>query len=552
FSAAHMYSKVLILVPSLFFKFGERRLNAARYIVELEILMPAEPEQSADDVYDKPKPSRTEHDKEEFAKLLKEWQREKDKFAELLKDEWQQKEDERRKEIARLLRKHFSERRLEFWGWLWRNIKSLALGQGEPPKAKTGTLVPVGDFPSLDDARSAIKRYFDALKSIDEDGRSFLSRVEIDVGYLAPLFLVTGLINRFADEDGWTLILRNYRGLVEGDTQYSVELRELRSFLFNCWLLWGPSVSSCSCKAWIAEDHPESLTIQYGYGDENNSIDVTIRNGRGFNFMNVFKSRLAKLPDRDATEFTPVSIYAAPYKVIGRFKWGPHLPEGEISPAQKLIQGGTLGRRKPLSGRIMLECDDNNVSLIDTEQSAKYYSAYIWVMFVIEDGEGNLFFPHQPWKNLLPFFEHGNIADATTFLTLKECLIAKVASALTEILERAPNPGEASVSIRYVCALDDSNCSAPGSVLFPTHRGVGQGSAAGPKPERLIDILKKTVSSVQSLSAAHGAGRLQLPSEGGSEADHDFASCDLPAIVEGFYQDLKSQGDSPSCSQGNL
>ena len=440
-----------------------------------------------------------------------------------------------------------------FGGGFGEILNRSLLGRPKPaPKGKTGTLVPVGDFPSLDDSRPAIKRYFDVLKTIGEDDRSFLSRVEINVGYLAPLFLVTGLVNRFADEDGWTLILQNYRELVEGDTQYSAELRELRSFLFNCWLLWGPSVSSCSCNTWIAEDHPESLTIQYGYGDENNSIDVMIRNGRGFNFMNVFKGRLAKLPDRDATEFTPVSIYAAPYKVIGRFKWGPHLPEGEISPAQKLIQGGTLGRRKPLSGRIMLECDDNNVSLIDTEQSAKYYSAYIWVMFVIEDGEGNLFFPHQPWKNLLPFFEHGNIADATTFLTLKECLIAKVASALTEILERAPNPGEASVSIRYVCALDDSNCSAPGSVLFPTHRGVGQGSAAGPKPERLIDILKKTVSSVQSLSAAHGAGRLQLPSEGGSEADHDFASCDLPAIVEGFYQDLKSQGDSPSCSQGNL
>ena len=43
FSAAHKYSKVLILVPSLLFRFGERRLNAARYIVELEILMPAGP-----------------------------------------------------------------------------------------------------------------------------------------------------------------------------------------------------------------------------------------------------------------------------------------------------------------------------------------------------------------------------------------------------------------------------------------------------------------------------------------------------------------------------
>jgi len=47
------------------------------------------------------------------------------------------------------------------------------------------------------------------------------------------------LLNRFADEDGWKLVLDHYRGLIEKDSAYSTELRELRSFLFNCWLLWG-------------------------------------------------------------------------------------------------------------------------------------------------------------------------------------------------------------------------------------------------------------------------------------------------------------------------
>ena len=68
---------------------------------------------------------------------------------------------------------------------------------------------------------------------------------------------------------------------------------------------------------------------------------------------------------------------------------------------------------------------------------SQYYSAYLWIMFVIVDREsGKLFHEEKPWKNLLAYFEYGNIADASTYQTLKENLVAKLCSSLSEILER--------------------------------------------------------------------------------------------------------------------
>jgi len=106
--------------------------------------------------------------------------------------------------------------------------------------------VAIADFPQLDDSRTKIKRYFEALErrgqAKAEDPDRFLTEARFESGYIAPIFLITGLVNRFADEDGWNLVLDNYRRLIEEDAFYAPELRELRSFLFNCWLLWGPSI----------------------------------------------------------------------------------------------------------------------------------------------------------------------------------------------------------------------------------------------------------------------------------------------------------------------
>src|SRR5262249_37170727 len=91
--------------------------------------------------------------------------------------------------------------------------------------------VAIADFPQLDDSRAKIKRYFEALErramTKGEDATRFLTEARFESGYIAPIFLITGLVNRFADEDGWKLVLDNYRRLIEKDTFYGRELREL-------------------------------------------------------------------------------------------------------------------------------------------------------------------------------------------------------------------------------------------------------------------------------------------------------------------------------------
>ncbi len=514
-NAAAKMGSLLRYAPSLIVDFKGQRLCAARYIAELEILRPrARP----------PKPR--DYQPHEFNRIFTAWAAE---------------EMARRSSISALIRQHFNETRTGLWRSIGRGIKSLSRNSRQAMgRSESTTVVPIDDFPSLDDSRIAIKRYFDVLESMGYRDAKFVSTAQLEVGYLAPLFLITGLINRFTDEDGWKLILNNYRHLVQSDEKYSTELRELRSFLFNCWLLWGPSIAPCSCPLWIPKNPAckNDLTIQYGFGDENNSIDIVVKNGRGVNFATGLENRLNPSPKEMASDadFTPIALCAAPYRVKGTFRWGPKLKDDEISDAQRFIQGGAASARKPLNGRIVLECREGDVEIADASDSPKYYSAYLWIMFVISDSDGKPHFP-QRWKNVLVYFEHGNIADATTYQTLKENLISKVCSSLTEILSRKSDDGR--VAIRYACAFDDSYCGPKDGVLFSPHQGLaGAQGASAYKKARLVDILRQATSK---LGTNHPltSGRLCLPETPRPSAPNEYGSCQLPEIIEEFYGALQ-------------
>lgn len=516
--AAGKIGLLLTYAPSLIVDFRGERLSAARYLAELEILKPKARS-----------PNPRDYRPREFQRVLK---------------EWSAGEQQRRASITALIRHHFYVTRPGVWGSIGRGLKRLTAKFRKPDGLALDptTVVPIDDFPSLDDSRVAIKRYFDVLGSMGYRDATFVSSARLEVGYLAPLFLITGLINRFTDEDGWKLILNNYRQLVRADEKYSLELRELRSFMFNCWLLWGPSVAPCSCPLWIPKDPSckNDLIIQYGFGDENNSIDLIVKNGRGIHFATSLENRLNPSPkEMDDADFTPIALCAAPYRVRGSFRWGPDMDDAKISEAQRFIQGGASGSRKPLNGRIVMECRDLDVEIADASLSAKYYSAYLWIMFVILDCDGK---PHfsQRWKNLLVYFEHANIADASTYQTLKENLISKASSSLTEILGRRSDMER--VAIRYACAFDDSYCGPSDSVLFPPHQGLAGMRSAGLQAKRakLIDILRETTLR---LPADHvlNSGRLCLPETSRPCDPNGYASCHLPEIIEEFYGELQEK-----------
>ena len=502
--AAFWHAKTLMI------DFKAPRLAAARYIAELEILMP-----------DLRKPNRSDYDPQDF---------------EQVQANWNKLNAEHKKLKRHLFQSHFESRRLGVAKWLWRGVRRLLPNASPNATMEEKSNIIITDIPSIDDSRDAIKHYFDALEDMGLTSKpSFISTVEFRFGYLAPLYLITGLINRFGGEEGWKLILENYRGLIERDNEaYSSELVELRSFLFNCWLLWGPSISPCGCEYWLphhatAEDH---IILQYGFGDENNSVDVLIE-GR--------KEASERIADRlnsprntaRKSDFNPIAIMAAPFKIKGTFTWGPVLDDDEVPQAQKLIQGGTI-LPNPNNGRIVLRCAERDVTS-NTEKSSKYYSAYIWIMFSIETMDGKPFFPER-WKNLLVYFEHGNIAEATTFQTLKESLVTKACSSIAEILNRGSDRDR--VRIRYACSLDDPFCCPESEMVFPPEKGILANAGARNKETRLVEIMADLVS--RHPEAVLRSERLILPTSARPENHNDYSSCGLPEIVEEFYRDLRS------------
>jgi hypothetical protein len=508
--------------PTLLLAFPRRRFIGARYYTELQILQPRGGP-----------PSRRDYNEREYARRL---------------EAAREAEGRRRARIRQLLRERLTEEPGVLTVvvlWLFRKLR-LMRGHEQPMGP-----VAIADFPQLDDSRTKIKRYFEALERRSmqkgEEPTRFLTEARFESGYIAPIFLITGLVNRFADDDGWNLVLDNYRRLIEKDAFYSTELRELRSFLFNCWLLWGPSIQPCSCENWAsggAAGSPGDLMIQYGYGDENNSIDILVKGGLAADF----RAKLNAILNKHAADHLnkPFNVSAAPFVATGRFRWGPSLSDAEICTAQALVRGGSdANQRHPINGRVILECRHNDVTVApEISQSSGYYSAYLWVMFLIQDAKGQCFHA-EPWKNLLVFFEHGNIADASTYHILKEQLVAKTCATLSKVLseiDEDESQGAAKrgpLRLAYACSFDDSNCGEGDKALFRPDP-LGRENQTGAVTFEDVTILSILRRSIDGLPDAHvlRSDRLLLPIAAGPIVANPYSSCHLPEIVEQFYADL--------------
>jgi hypothetical protein len=508
--------------PTLLFAFPRRRFIGARYYAELQILQPRAS-----------LPNRRDYNEREYKRRF---------------ETARAGEHRRRERIRQLLRERLTEEpNVLSAAALWLLQKLRLMNKQDRP---LGPVV-IADFPELDDSRAKIKRYFEALerRSLErgDDATRFLTEVRFESGYVAPIFLITGLVNRFADDDGWNLVLDNYRRLIEKDAFYATELRELRSFLFNCWLLWGPSIQPCSCENWktgAGAGAADDLMIQYGYGDENNSIDILVKGG----LCADFRAKLHAILNRHAGDHlnTPFNVAAAPFIATGRFRWGPSLSDAEVCTAQALVRGGSdASQRQPINGRVILECRHNDVTVAaEVSPPSGYYSAYLWMMFLIRDAHGRCFHA-EPWKNLLVFFEHGNIADATTYHILKEQLVAKTCTTLTKVLgemqadAKEGAAGPAPLHLVYACSFDDSNCGEGDKALFRPDP-LGRENGSGGVTFEDVTILSMLRQSIARLPHDHvlRSDRLSLPIAPGPAEANPYSSCHLPEIIEQFYADL--------------
>lgn len=381
----------------------------------------------------------------------------------------------------------------------WRAEVNGLLSQLAEDSQGSGAQITVRTCFDLHKARERLAGYFTALAFVVprkfQNTDRCVARVRIEQGFVAPVYLITGLLDRY-DQD-WHAVIDDFGREItaKNDILKDHELRRLQMFLFDCWLLWGPSIPVCQCDYW----HGLSA-LQYGYGDENNSIPLY---GEGLT------KALGGLVARVQGEAHPPVAFQASVTCIPR--WGPFMQESNFCVAQQ-------GLCHLDAGLVLEFVRLDEIGSREEEVRRRYYSAYIWVMFVICDRLGEPLFQERPWRGLLPFYEHGNIADGKTYETLKQQLAHKVLSTLVSL-----SVAHAELRFRYVCAFDESLC--------------GSGLTYTPPAPLLRTLLSDRATAMDNARLRES---VLLDTASGWQ-DCSFSSCHLPALIGEYYNYVKAQ-----------
>jgi len=360
--------------------------------------------------------------------------------------------------------------------------------------------------------KAASDAYLDALQSLKQPPE-FITQIEIQTGFVAPLLLLAGLLQYFGAD--WEPILAKFGRDTEelGDplaSDGSHRLRKLQAFIFDCWLLWGPSIPICNdnCERWAGGS---MSSLQYGYGDENNSIELVADK---------------KILKDFAQNFGQRKVLSFKASVTGTLKRGSDIKATKSQylalPLAEAMQ--TEKRRLVLDLR-----EDGNVRAIEgTPESSgtPYYSAYLWVLVVILGPNGRPI--HEgadsarrfPWASFVPFFEHGNIADRETYVFLKRQLAEKAVRAIAHTAEELAKSHKG-VRFAYACAIDDSGC--------------GNDLAYATDDSSIKEMMRS--AAAQTLTG----GESPILDFEVYAKDNPYSTCKLPTILKRFYEELSKE-----------
>jgi hypothetical protein len=353
---------------------------------------------------------------------------------------------------------------------------------------------------------------------------AFTLKLEIEDAFIAPLHLIAGLLNRVDDE--WREILNVYKKDMSDEQKKQTgapwrlalkAIRPIQKFTFDCWLLWGPSIPICdeTCSR-----HQGSMSsIQLGYGDENSSIEVI------GNHETIGRTVGALAQKRDGSELA--------VNVATR-GWLSH------SHVYRDDAGVSAAIRKSWeadeNGRVLLllEHDGGKGSIDPKSDPSFYYTAYLWVCFVMMRDKGGEFLPisssddardisssREPWLDFMPFFEHGNIAESATYEFLKRQLALKAMGGLARLVEEweAAHPGVAyPLKFAYACAIDDSGCGS--DVKFSREDDIGDIKA------EMAALLAGAYAKLKDIV---------LLDHYAADATNPHASCTMPDAIREFY-----------------
>lgn len=408
--------------------------------------------------------------------------------------------------------------------------------------------LPIDTCFDLHNASESIQWYLSVVRETNRYTRrrendpladGFFCWINIKQGFLSPQYLTTGLMAKF--DENWASVLDWYSDAVppvsalqnsngqntagqnrssadattesashvnQDGTTLAPALQRVQVFEFLCWLMWGPSIPHCSCPNWHREPgRLGAIMVQFGYGDENNSFLLCDDPRTVTPVKDFFEQELKKSPGSRAFQcgarVRPIAITELAGKLCVA-------QEDALEQAPIVLEANRI---VPLKGTAV---NDHQFS------DGRIYQAYVWVMFILCDSEGRPLFPDQPWRGLLPFFTHGNIADPDTYLFIRREVVRKSLDGIKDLIKL---PGQ--VTYRFACSSDDSNCGHP--LVF------------APAPDTMSELLARWLPL--EFNAAEQS-RVILPSTqrpDNSEFALIYSGCHLPELLRKFYVDLDKQ-----------
>lgn len=262
------------------------------------------------------------------------------------------------------------------------------------------------------DLNDLIQEYFDYFKGKKASGKfaipddepvSFISDLRVNEGYLVPLTFITGLNQRYNED--WEKILKNYFVAFNEKTKPELAILPEELYFTYTWLMWGPSYQNNYGPS-------KYRLIQYGFGDESNSINVVIRNDSSGNQL--WKKLLDSEQDGVRRFGYNCSIAGKVIDTDDYYKYKSDYTDNQTVPFLKRLSKASLG--------IPFLLELNNFDIKTSAKSENYFfSAYLWIMFELVTPEPTGFHP----QKTLTFFEHSNIADPVNYNFLAQRLIDK-------------------------------------------------------------------------------------------------------------------------------
>lgn len=245
--------------------------------------------------------------------------------------------------------------------------------------------------------------------------------LDIHEAYIAPLRLISGLITRL--DEHWPPLVSSYDKLVKQG--HADHLDDLHYFIEFCWLAWGPSVLTA-----LDASTKDFVVLQAAYGDEANSLPLIVKR----KLWEQIGDRLSKT--QNSFSGWPVSL-----KNVILVKPGIDDYFSELRNYD-LFKDMFTGKNKDEVAVYLPDGDEGyafgEIDLLESSLSHSFYStAYVWLMLEQIDkskiGEGVVVKSHglEPGQ-VLPFFEHANLATKKGLSFLQHCLARK---AIYHVLE---------------------------------------------------------------------------------------------------------------------